>query len=87
MLREKPAEKNAAIFVDDGGEDAYEFASNYIWFDAKDPRDTQRAWSEAQALWDERSSRVPAGAIPIEPPHVVRTEPAREQAASYQKSA
>lgn len=56
------ARKAAAIFVDDGGDDAYEFASNYIWFDPTDGLDRRRAWREAEALWVMRVSRLPAAA-------------------------
>jgi hypothetical protein len=56
------ARKTAAIFVDDGGDDAYEFATNYIWFDPTDALDRRRAWKEAETLWALRVSRLPAAA-------------------------
>jgi len=46
-----------AIFVDDGGPDAYEFSSNYIGFDALDATDYHRAWAEATRLWEARKAR------------------------------
>ena len=60
MTQTNIARKAAAIFVDDGGDDAYEFATNYIWFDPTDPLDRRRAWKEAQAVWALRVSRLPA---------------------------
>lgn len=54
--------KTAAIFVDDGGDDAYEFATNYVWFDPTDSLDCRRAWKEAQAVWAMRVSRLPESA-------------------------
>lgn len=62
MKEENIARKTAAIFVDDGGDDAYEFATNYIWFDPTDSLDRRRAWKEAEALWDKRVSRMPESA-------------------------
>jgi len=52
------AEFRAAIFVDDGGPDAAEFSSNYVWFDRDDPEDTQRAWDETHRLYEERCRSV-----------------------------
>lgn len=60
MKQSDIARKAAAIFVDDGGDDAYEYATNYIWFDPTDVLDRHRAWKEAQAVWALRVSRLPA---------------------------
>jgi hypothetical protein len=49
--------QRAAIFVDDGAPDAFEFSNNYIWFDPDDPADQRRAWHEALRLWSVRRSR------------------------------
>lgn len=62
MNQENIAQRAAAIFVDDGGDDAYEFASNYIWFDPTDGKDRRRAWREAETLWVIRVSRLPESA-------------------------
>jgi hypothetical protein len=45
-----------AIFVDDGGPDADEFANNYIVFDPRDPKQRERAWAEAEQLWSIRNT-------------------------------
>jgi hypothetical protein len=47
-----------AIFVDDGGPDAFEFSNNYVRFDALDPGDYVRAWDEATELWASRQARI-----------------------------
>ncbi len=71
MKSSKAADKSAALFVDDGGEDAYEFASNYIWFDPTNAEDTRRAWSEAQSLYFERMARLQKDApFEIVPPRL-----------------
>ncbi len=46
----------AAFFVDDGGPDAEEYATNYVWFDGSDPADRDRAWLEANELWRKRQA-------------------------------
>ena len=63
--------KTAAIFVDDGGDDAYEFATNYIRFDPSDSLDRHRAWREARALWATRvGSLSEAGRLGIAQPRL-----------------
>lgn len=57
MSQQRNDNYNAAIFVDDGGIDAWEFESNYVRFDSRDPADSERAWNEAKKLWAVRSAR------------------------------
>lgn len=88
MTTDKAAGRTSAIFVDDGGEDAYEFASNYIWFDPSDAEDTERAWLEARNLWHDRRSRLPADCwYDMEPPRLHAAEPEYEAMARYLESA
>ena len=62
---EEPNERpRAAIFVDDGGPDAFEFATNYVIFDPSDPQDQSRAWADAEQLWHSRNAEL-AGACAI----------------------
>lgn len=66
----KIKEYDAAIFVDDGGIDAFEFESNFIRFYSRDPADRERAWREAQNLWTLRTTqdRRENQSNPIRPP-------------------
>lgn len=63
-------EYDAAIFVDDGGIDAFEFESNFIRFYSRDPADRERAWTEARNLWTLRATRDQTHnqSTPIRPP-------------------
>gem|GEM_PF-6207991 len=47
-----------AIFIDDGGPEAYEFATNYIRFNAFDQEDYVRAWDQATQLWAKRQAKI-----------------------------
>ncbi len=61
---------DAAIFVDDGGIDAFEFESNLIRFDSRDAADRDRAWTEANRLWQHRLTREQGKetSFPLRPP-------------------
>lgn len=56
----------AYVFVDDGYPDSEEYASNYVWYDPKDPQPLRAAIAKANEIFaDRRSHRTTPATKPL----------------------
>jgi hypothetical protein len=76
------------LFIDDGCPEANDFADNYVWFDAADPRSVKQAFARRDAVdgescgcqgtatqEDERALITPRPRLPASRIEIVRDTP------------